>query len=594
MSRRIAPDVNLKTIVELARSTLIAAGFTLFAWLSVAALDLSGRLKQTDLAAGDVIASLFDRPVASGEIIVVAIDTPSFQYFNTPWPWPRRVYADLLRAADEAGARAVIFDIVFDAETTDDPAFASAISAFGPVVLAAERSVLSTPQGLILTEAHPARRLKDAASAIGFATLPLDGDGRLRRMPAENDALGYAAAEVVSGVSVPTTAPTYIRYRTPAAPTRISYYQALDPQNRLPDGLLEDKILLVGLALDANPTGTAVGDAVLLPNYAGGTAPRPGVEAQAAVLTTALAGDALLPAPAWLTGFALFCALCGSAILLAVMDRSLWMGLGGYAALVSGVFAVFWLARAAGHVAEPGGLFTGLIAVAAGQTAIIGGFALAARQRLAAGFSRYVSPDIMRQILNAPQPPELGGEDREVSVIVTDLEGFTALMDRLPPAEGAELLRDYLDRLSAVILEHGGLIDQFIGDSVIALFNAPLDQSDHAARAVACVLALDEVAEAFRAERAHGGIDLGATRIGAATGRAVVGNFGARERFHYTAMGDVVNTASRLESANKAGGTRILISDVLYAAAGAPSGFGEVIQVELRGKPDPVLARPGG
>ncbi len=181
-------------------------------------------------------------------------------------------------------------------------------------------------------------------------------------------------------------------------------------------------------------------------------------------------------------------------------------------------------------------------------------------QRLRLAFTHYLSPDLVAVLASDPGRLKLGGESREMTFLFTDLEGFTAMTE----ASGAEalvsLLNAYLDGMCSIAMSHGGTVDKIVGDAVHVMFNAPLDQPDHAERAVACALALDAFAEAFRQRQQAQGVPFGRTRIGVNTGRAVVGNFGGTRRFDYTAHGDAINTAARLEAANKALGTRICVA----------------------------------
>jgi adenylate cyclase len=567
---------------------VFAAIWTLMSWAGAGMLDRLGALGALDNWIIDGLASISSPPPLRDDIVLVAIDPQSFQDMGQIWPWPRRVHADLLEAVGRAGARAVVFDIVFDAETPDDARFANAISGFGPVVLAAERSRVTSPYGVIETEVYPAPALRDVATGVGFASLALDEDGRLRRMPDDGDALAFVAARAFGGADRGPDDGRFATFQAGAFPARVSYYQALAPDTRLPEGVFNDKVLIVGLALPASPTGGSTGDTVVLPGYVAGPSIQPGVVAQAHLLSAALDGTALRAAPSGLgVALAVF-AIFASGGVLALMSRSANRGAAFAALLLVLVFGVAWLLRQAGWVLAPTGITIGLALAALGQLLIIGGAALAARRRLAAGFVRYVSPDIMDQILRAPDPPQLGGQMRDVSVIVTDLEGFTSMMDGQDADTSAQVLRDYLDTLGEVILDHGGMIDQFIGDSVVALFNAPLEQHDHATRALGCLVDLDGAAEAFRMARLAEGTEFGRTRIGAACGSAMVGNFGSRRRFHYTAIGDVVNTASRLESANREQGTRALVSEALHTKAGAPPGFRPLGDLLLRGKSAPI------
>lgn len=572
--------------VLIARAAIV---WTVLVWTTVSGLTPFGIFQPADRGLQDLTSQLAPSAPTRDDIVIVSIDAQSFKHFGDRWPWTRDRHAALLDAAKAAGAKAVVFDIVFDAQTEADSAFAAAIERFGPVILASETDVTATPQGLIETRSLPTAALRTVAASFGDAGLRLDGDGRLRHMPQNSSALAYAAASAIDPAAPPSgTDEGFIPFSTQGFPKTVSYYQALLPEDYLPPGALADKILLVGLALDANPTGRATGDTILLPGYINGADPQPGVGAQAHVLAAALSGNALRRAHWMLEAFLLLAAAAGSLALVSVARTSTPQSLGLGAAGLTALIAALWLARNSGVVVMAGAAAWGWIAAILGQAAIIGGSALAAKRRLSAGFSRYVSPDLLKQILAQPQPPELGGEVRTVSVVVTDLAGFTAMMERLDPGAGADLLRDYLETLSDVVLAHGGMVDQFIGDSIVAVFNAPLDQQDHAARAVACIIALDEASEAFRADRPG----VGVTRIGGAIGQAMVGNFGARRRFHYTAMGDVVNTAARLEAANKETCTRALATEGLLQAAGAPEGFDPAIEIDVAGKAEPLRVAP--
>jgi adenylate cyclase len=147
-----------------------------------------------------------------------------------------------------------------------------------------------------------------------------------------------------------------------------------------------------------------------------------------------------------------------------------------------------------------------------------------------------------------------------MTFLFTDLEGFTSLTEGADPQDIVLWLNAYLDGLCRIAMEHGGTVDKIVGDAVHVMFNAPLDQPDHAERGVRCALAIDAFAQKYSDDYKARGIAFGVTRIGVNTGPAVVGNFGGSRRFDYTAHGDAINTAARLESANKALGTRICVA----------------------------------
>jgi adenylate cyclase len=209
--------------------------------------------------------------------------------------------------------------------------------------------------------------------------------------------------------------------------------------------------------------------------------------------------------------------------------------------------------------------------------------------RLRAAFNHYLSPDLVAALARDPNRLRLGGESREMTFVFTDLEGFTALMETLPPEKIVSLLNAYIDGLSQIAMDHGGTIDKIVGDALHVMFNAPLDQPDHAERAVRCATAMDAFATGFAAERQAEGLAFGVTRIGVNTGRTVVGNFGGSRRFDYTAHGDAINTAARLETANKSLGTRICIA---RATVDQTSGiaFNPVGTLMLKGKAQGIEA----
>ena len=185
----------------------------------------------------------------------------------------------------------------------------------------------------------------------------------------------------------------------------------------------------------------------------------------------------------------------------------------------------------------------------------------AERRRVRATFGHYLAPAVVQQLMDEPESLRLGGERRETTFLFTDLAGFTSLTEGLDPEVLVRLLNEYLDGTCRIVLRHGGTIDKIVGDALHVMFNAPSDQPDHAERAIACALDLDEFCCGYAAGQRALGIDLGNTRIGVNTGETVVGNFGGATRFDYTAHGDAINTAARLEGVNKFFDTRICVSE---------------------------------
>jgi adenylate cyclase len=176
-------------------------------------------------------------------------------------------------------------------------------------------------------------------------------------------------------------------------------------------------------------------------------------------------------------------------------------------------------------------------------------------------FSRYVSPNLVSHLIDHPGALELGGKRQQCSFVFTDLAGFTTLMERMNPADAVGVLNVYLDRMIAIAFSHQGTLDRVVGDAVAIMFSAPLPQADHQRRALACALDMQRFAQKYEAQLQTSGMVFCQTRIGVHTGEVIVGNFGGAAIFDYRALGDPVNTASRLEAANKLVGTLVCVSE---------------------------------
>ena len=205
------------------------------------------------------------------------------------------------------------------------------------------------------------------------------------------------------------------------------------------------------------------------------------------------------------------------------------------------------------------------------------------RQYIQSTFSRYVSPAVVDRIAEDPSAAAISGEKRDTTFLFTDVADFTTMSELLSPEDLSDVLNQYLDGACEIILRHGGTIDKFIGDAIMAIFNAPIEQPDHAAAAVQAALELDSYAEKYREECNTKGIPLGVTRIGLHAGPAVVGNFGSSQRMDFTALGDTVNTAARTEGINKYFGTRICCTQSVVDQA-KDQAFRTIGHFALKGK----------
>jgi len=262
----------------------------------------------------------------------------------------------------------------------------------------------------------------------------------------------------------------------------------------------------------------------------------------------------------------------------------LWLGLGGTlvgGGLLSFAFAGWWLPLTPALSAITLTFLLRFLVV----------YITERRQRLAIRkmFALYVPPKLVTQLEANPESLSLGGSQREITVMFTDLAGFTTIAENMPPQEVGKLLNMYFEEMTRIVFDHDGTVDKFIGDAIMAFWGAPIDDPNQAAHAVACVKAIQEAVPKLNKSFMEAGLPMLTTRIGLHSGSAMVGNFGSSGRFSYTALGDMVNLGARLEGANKAYGTTVLISDDTARLAGDAVSLRRVDSVRVKGKTEPVV-----
>ncbi len=207
---------------------------------------------------------------------------------------------------------------------------------------------------------------------------------------------------------------------------------------------------------------------------------------------------------------------------------------------------------------------------------------------LRSSFALYLAPQVIDKMLASKKLPVLGGETRDVTVFFSDLEGFSSISEQMTPAELVAFMNEYLSAMTDIIESKGGYVDKYIGDSIVAVFGAPADDSDHASNAahaaLGCRTGLDELNQnsaAFKGYKV-------AHRMGLNSGAALVGNIGSKRRFNYSVMSDAVNVASRLEGANKYYGTTIAASEMTVALTGSTFAWRELDAIRVKGRATPV------
>jgi adenylate cyclase len=305
----------------------------------------------------------------------------------------------------------------------------------------------------------------------------------------------------------------------------------------------------------------------------------PGVEIHANMIHTLLARRALLPPP-WLMNLGLLTAVCVSLSLLSLWLRPLWVGLAGLA-LVTVFVALSYEAY------TRGGYWLDFVAPLTGILAYLQGARLASRRRLRAAFGQFVSTEVMDRVLR-DGGGELGGELRQVSVLMSDLRGFTTLSERLPPEVVSAMMNEYFTEMVDVILAHRGFVSDFIGDGILAIYGAPLDDPEHAWHAVRTALEMQAALGRLSVRWAAEGRSTVGMGVAVNTGEVFAGNIGSPRKKKYTVLGDTVNTVARIEGLNRELSTDILISGATLAAVRGRVAVREHGRVKVKGKTEPV------
>ena len=523
----------------------------------------------------------FGEKMPPGDLVMVYLDEASHDNLGQPLsaPWDRRLHAQLVDKLTREGARVIVFDILFlDENTEQDAAFAAAIQRHGNVVLAGElvRTESEVEQRTNLLLATPA--LRRAATGWGLTEVPIDPDGVVRRVRhwiptdfGEKPSLSEFVRQRATG-DVPRTYDGYswINYSGPTGTfPGYSYASVLQDRQGM-EGVFRDKIVIVGARLNAglSDAGKDVFATPYLPvpiEDAEGNRSRqltPGMEIQATLISSLLENRRIIQpgrgielAGIALAAFVLACAAC---LLPPLRGILLCVALGGGIA-------------AAGIVMQRSSGFNFPWTIPAfAQVPLIAALALgahyrieySARWKLRRAFKSYMSDEQARQIDEDDVSLEPGGKEIEVTVMFSDLAGFTSMSEGLPPQALAKALIAYFESATEGILNNNGTIIKYIGDAVLATWGAPLKTDRKAGRAIDAAIQMQVAARTpVTLETDNGNIEqVLETRVGINHGLVLAGNLGSSRRFDYTVVGDSVNTAARLEGLNKMLGTSILVT----------------------------------
>jgi adenylate cyclase len=498
-------------------------------------------------------------------IVLVTYDDQTLRALEKRSPLDRKVLAEALRALDAMGPKAIGIDILLDQPQAEDAELLATLKAMKtPVYLgyaspAENEDQIEYEQHEFL-KAFVAQARGGGAAPAGIRMEPDYEDGVIRRWPRRVPGLPPELANAMAREH-----PEFGRYAG-----SIDFRLPAESDRPVFGGFPIDALPLLGDAVRDRIRGRYVligGNIKDEDDYETPMSRRTGrwtkgVEVHAHMLAQQLDGRMRSPlAPVALWGIAIALVLAGSvSSLLEVRRWLLALILSAQILFVAAFpFALQqWGSDTHGLPAFGWGLGWALAFAAAGTAARAVG---SEQRRFAqATLGKYLPADVAAAILRDPEKLSLRGEKRPIYALFSDLEGFTKLSHAISPEQLSTLLNRYLETLSDVVLSHGGTIDKFVGDAVVAFWGAPIARHDDADRAVRAAIALFEAGEAFRKSAGEGLPAIGCTRVGLHRGEAVVGNFGGEGRIQYTALGDGMNTASRLESANKLLHSTILVS----------------------------------
>jgi adenylate cyclase len=526
-------------------------------------------------------------------IVVVTIDEDSFDDLNTAWPWPRAFHAKFLDIVSRGGPVAIGLDILFTEPSprgpADDRALGQAVARARNVVLGAATTDVDAAASEKSSLNPPIPEIREGAAGFGYVNFDRDADAFVRRAVLYRDFESAFQARYREGFDMrlyrlaagaglarrplPATREVLINFvGGPGSFPWVAYHRVI--RGEVPPEVFAGKIVLVGA------TSPTLHDVFPTPFALEGM---PGVEIHAHMLETLLQGTPIRRPPTLLVPL----------LTVAAGIAAAW------AATALRPLAAFFVVTAA-SVGYLGACYAAFlwgrwwvdvvpVPLALGLT-YAGTVAknFAQEQREKRRLSRFFSPSVVKEIVRHKDDANLEAGRRRMTVLFSDIRGFTSMSEKMSPEDVVTFLREYLTVMTEAVFTHGGTVDKYIGDAIMALYNVPFEAPDHAAQAVRTALAFQErlkpLAERFAAR--YGGTL--ACGVGIHTGDAVVGTIGSEQRLEYTAIGDTINLGSRLEGLTKDFNVPIIISEATYLEVRDLFGTRDLGEVTVKGKAIPV------
>ena len=579
-------------------SLLILCGTTLF----ILALWLSGLTGSIEKKFYDLKFMVRGMQEPSKDVVIVGIDEESLAKFGQ-WPWPRRILARGIRNLKDAGVNTIAVDIIFpepSRDPVDDMELASACryakcvigASYYETVLGKVAEMvdgnLEIREELKTQLVLPADTLIKSFKSLGFTNASPDNDGVLRSVILNKEIDGevyyplniFACANYLKknpgDIKFPANKKILANFRTGNnGYTRYSF--KLIYNGGFPKEWIKDKIVFIGSlatgAFDHYPTPYEKSF--------------PGVEFHTTTVDNIINKDYIRTVSPVMIFILIVLFSFGIGYLF--INLKPLSGTLVFFGTIIGYFIIVQLLFLKGHVhidfLKP---IMGLVFSFLGIMAYKYSAERKEKVWIKKTFSQYMSPDVIKELTENPDKLKLGGERKNLTVLFSDIRGFTSISEKMEPEEISSLLNEYLSAMVDIVFEYKGTVDKFIGDAVMAFWGAPVPQEDHAKKAVACALAmirkLTEMQEMWKQQGKHI-IDIG---VGINTGPMVVGNMGAVQRMDYSIIGDNVNLGSRLEGLTRQYNVKIIISEFTYEIVKDSFECNSLGEVKVKGKQKPV------
>lgn len=592
------------------RISLLLASVLLLLLVQIAGLftNVTTPLESMEYAARDLFVRLRGEEKPSSEIVIVAIDDFSFNWTGYQWPWPRSYFAGIVDQINAGGGKVVGVDVILfepDPVPANDEAFARALEESEAAVNVVQ-ILRKTDQGFTtFTLQQPQSPYRQILDAVGITSFIRDEDAIIRGVQAYDTYNGVAyynwafeAARLYLGASPPADpTDTSLQFNSQTVPlnagqVQVNYaggagtyptYSASDVHDGItleqnPDAF-RGKIVLIG--------ATTVTLQDIYPTPFSSQIPTPGVEIVANAIDTIISSKYITLAPAWMA-LLITLGAAFAAYLIALPKRPilvvtlLAVGMIGY--LVA-AFLMFIRQRYVLPIVAPQiMLFLGVVLPTLEQAVS----QEMEKRRVRNLFSRFISPEMVDQMISTQDLSTLN-KRADLTILFSDIRGFTTLSEKLTPEDVVALLNPYLEAMSKVIYKHGGTVDKYEGDAIIAFFGEPVPYKDHAVRALRASLdmrkALAELRQQWEKEGRTNQIEMG---IGLNSGEVFVGLLGSEQRINYTVIGDNANLASRLQDLTKTYAWPILISESTYQLVKDEFDTELVDSVTVKGKTQAV------